>query len=157
MFRSLFGGNKKQLLMSARLAQFREAWLMANRSILAIKSAAIGSDETLEAATIVQKSKQWIRDEKLSFSSDQHKTEQLTSRLLPVVEQVYAASDRFSNDADVSSAHNSTTHRMLELVSQHIQSGAPLAQIQPSEDLSKAENELLSEVATTITNYWNAK
>ncbi len=154
VFRSLFGENKKQQLMTARLAQFREAWLMANRSILAVKSAAIESGERLGAETIVENSKQWIRDAKVSFDSNHHRTEQLTNRLLPLVQQVYAASDHFVNDADVSSAHNSTTQRMLELMTQHIQSEAPLHEIESSEDLTEAENTILAEVATAAADYW---
>ena len=157
MFRSLFGGKKQQVLTAGRLEQFREAWLLANRSLLGVKSDAFDRGEEIDASNMVRHAQQWVRDSKINFTSDAHKTEQLTFRLLPLVHEIYCQSDRFSDEADVSSAHNSTTQLILELVTNLIRSGAKLGSAPPSEELSKTENKIYQKVLQTLAKYWEAK
>ena len=157
LFRSIFGGKKQEVLSAARIEQFREAWLLANRSLLGVKSDAFDRGERIDEFNIVRHAQQWIRETKISFTSDSHKIEQLTCRLLPLVHDVYLQSDRFGDEADVSSAHNSTTQIILELVTQRIRSGEKLRENQPSEELSQRENKILHKVQEALANYWDAK
>lgn len=158
MFRSLFGGgDKEKVLRSARVEQFREAWLLANRSLLAVESEAQEEGKEIEPDMLVHEAEQWIRDSKTTFTSDAHKTEKLTQILLPLVNEIFQAAHKFRDDADVSSAHNSTTQRILELVTKKIRAGEKLSNAQPSDELSAKENEIFMGVMESAARYWNAK
>ena len=156
VFESLFGKQKKQSLGDARAQQFKEAWLLANRSLLAAKQQNEGADTAIEEDSLLNKARQHMSDQKESFTADAHHLEQLTTKLLPVVEQIYAYANRFVNDADVSSAHNTTYQRILELVMAKAATSENVDKIPSPPDFSDEENEMLERVSRILAEFWKA-
>ncbi len=156
VFDSLFGKKKKEALGHARAEQFRAAWLQANRGMLAALAENANEDTQVEEIPLVEKARQILEDSKQSFTAEAHHIDQLADRLLPVVEQLYAISNRYTNDADVSSAHNTTFTRILELVSKRAD-WEPIGKIPAPPDFTEPEAELLASVTRIVAEYWDAK
>ena len=158
VFDSIFGKSKKQELGKARADQFRNAWLLANRGMLAALSQNAADDTVVEEEkSLVERAQQVLRDDKATFTAEAHHTEQLAFKLLPVIEQMYAYWNRFADDADVSSAHNATFARILELVTARAVKGEAIGKIPAPEDFTDEEAELLASVNRIIADFWNAK
>ena len=156
VFESLFGKQKKQGLGDARAQQFKEAWLLANRSLLAAKQQNEAADTAVEEDSLLNKARQYMSDQKESFTADAHHLEQLTTKLLPIVEQIYAYANRFVNDADVSSAHNTTYQRILELVMAKVKTNGYVEKIPSPPAFSDEENEMLERVSRILEEFWKA-
>lgn len=157
VFDSLFGKKKKEAIGQARVEQFRAAWLQANRGMLAALAENANEDTQVEEIPLVEKARQILEDSKQSFTAEAHHIDQLADRLLPVVEQLYAISNRYTNDADVSSAHNTTFTRILELVSKRAATGEPIGKIPSPPDFTDAETELLASVSRILNEFWESK
>ena len=157
VFESLFGKSnkaKKERVGEARAQQFKEAWLLANRSLLAAKQQNEKADTAVEEETLENKATQFMQDQKESFSSDARITEQLTIQLMPVVNQIYAQANRYINDADVSSAHNTTYQRILDWVNIQTSNDSPMEMSAYPPDFSDEENRMLSQVVKILTSFW---
>ncbi len=154
VFESLFGKSRKQSTGEERAKQFKDAWLLANRSLLAAKQQNEKADTAVEENSLESKAKQFVKDQKETFSSDARLTEQLTTKLMPIVDQIYSHANRYVNDADVSSAHNTTYQRILELVISQASSGEPLNKIPCPPDFSDEENKMLTQVTRILKDFW---
>ncbi|MCH2183357.1 MAG: hypothetical protein MK108_15265 [Mariniblastus sp.] len=157
VFGSLFNKSnkaKKQAIGKERARQFKDAWLLANRSLLAAKQQNEKADTAVEENSLENKAQQFVMEQKESFSSDARLTEQLTAKLMPIVDQIYAYSNRYVNDADVSSAHNTTYQRILELVMEQAASGEPFDKTPCPADFSDEENKMLNQVTRIVNDSW---
>ena len=155
VFDSIFGKPKKEVLGQARAEQFKNAWLMANQSLLAAKTLNESEDTQIEEASLVEKAKQVLNDEKESFTAESHHTEQLAIRLLPIVNDIYTLSNRFMNDADVSSAHNMAFQRILELIMERALTGEDFSNVTCPSDFSDNEAQLLQRVTQVVSGFWS--
>lgn len=159
VFESLFGKSsktKKQTTGEVRAKQFKDAWLLANRSLLAAKQQNEKADTAVEENSLESKAKQFVKDQKETFSSDARLTEQLSAKLMPIVDQIYSHANRFVNDADVSSAHNTTYQRILELVITQATDGESFENIPFPADFSDEENKMLTQVSRVLNDFWSA-
>ena len=155
IFESLFGKSKKKGLGKERADQFKQAWLLANRSLLAAKSDSQEADTQLEEVSIIKRAEQSMTEEKESYSAEAHVVDQLAQKCLPVIDQIYSYSNRFMNEADVSSAHNTTFQRILEIVMQALASGESVRRLAVPDDFSPQESELFRKVAIIVSEYWS--
>lgn len=156
VFRSLFGGGRRTEVLNERASLFREAWLLANRAILAATMDWESPTADSSEMSPVQLARQWIRDEKISFSSDALQTELLTDQLLKWAEKVHRLSSHFSLEADVSSAHSMTAQRILEVVGGRLRAGEPLDVKPTLDEFTEKENEILAGVLKSCHDYWQS-
>ena len=157
VFGSLFNKSnrsKKLAIGKQRGRQFRDAWLLANRSLLAAKQQNEKADTAVEENSLENKAKQFVKDQKEAFSSDARLTEELTAKLMPIVDQIYAHSNRYINDADVSSAHNTTYQRILELVMEQAATGELFVTVPCPADFSDEETRMLAQVTQIVNESW---
>ena len=146
--------SKKLAIGKQRARRFRDAWLLANRSLLAAKQQNEKADTAVEENSLENKAQQFVKDQKEAFSSDARLTEELTAKLMPIVDQIYAHSNRYINDADVSSAHNTTYQRILELVMEQAATGELFVTVPCPADFSDEETRMLAQVTQIVNESW---
>ena len=157
IFESLFGKSRKKDLGKERGEQFKQAWLLANRSLLAAKSDNQAADTAVEEVTLIKKAETIMRESKESYSAEAHVVDAMAQKFLPIVNQIYVYSNRYMNDADVSSAHNTTYQRILEIVLAGVADGEPVRHLEAPSDFAPEESELLLKVNKILAEFWSSE